>query len=395
MAKLALVKVLAHWGLLVRKANQQLRDRDPTLSLCLIVRDAQRPLRAALESARPFMDEMIVVDTGSQDGGRETALEAGARVFDFAWCDDFSAARNDSLDRATGDWIFWMDADDVLPPESGRELRELAAAHPARDAAFWVTVVETSRDTQRTTGHAHVKLFPRHPAIRFCYHVHEQVAPAVNALGLPIKPSTATVHHAHADRSPQADAARMQRNLRLLMLDLAERPDDPFVLHNLGTTYLFLPEGLGRAAEYLRRSIAGFKTGSSIQLNAYLSLGQAYGTSGDRDAELHTYREALEHFPNDGVLLLRVGGLCERRGLLDEAADCYRTALERGRVRLSATHVRDGPVRAVLRLGRIYLKTGRRADAEQVWQQFLQKFPAEPTIRQALAELEAQARPRA
>src|SRR4051794_39069341 len=93
--------------------------RSPLVSLCMIVRDAEDSLPAALSSAWSYMDEVVVVDTGSADRTRTIAEGLGARVSDFPWCDDFSAARNHSLAQATGDWIFWMDADDVLPPESG------------------------------------------------------------------------------------------------------------------------------------------------------------------------------------------------------------------------------------------------------------------------------------
>ncbi len=93
----------------------------------MIVRDAERSLAEALQSARPFVDEMVVVDTGSVDATRAIARQTGARLYEFSWCDDFSAARNESLDKATSDWIFWMDADDTLPAESGRELRRLMA----------------------------------------------------------------------------------------------------------------------------------------------------------------------------------------------------------------------------------------------------------------------------
>src|SRR5262245_43766315 len=151
-----------------------------TLSLCMIVREAEHSLAAALASARPYVDELIVVDTGSRDQTKRIAAEHGARIFDFAWCDDFSAARNHSLAQATCDWIFWMDADDILPAESGQELRSAIASCPHRDAAFWVTVEEaaTAKGVRvpRLMGHAHIKLFPRDSRIRFCYRIHEQVA---------------------------------------------------------------------------------------------------------------------------------------------------------------------------------------------------------------------------
>src|SRR5262245_45665044 len=94
----------------------------PTLSLCMIVREAARSLPEALASVQPFADEIVVVDTGSVDRTRNIAQQYGARLFDFVWRDDFSAARNYSLQQATGNWIFWMDADDLLPASSGQEL---------------------------------------------------------------------------------------------------------------------------------------------------------------------------------------------------------------------------------------------------------------------------------
>jgi O-antigen biosynthesis protein len=352
----------------------------------MIVRDAERSLRAALESARPFMDEMIVVDTGSLDGSRAVAAERGARVFDFAWCDDFSAARNYSLDQATSDWIFWMDADDLLPAESGAELRRLIAGCPKRDAAFWVTVREESRrkdGQRRVTGHGHVKLFPRHDKIRFRYRIHEQIAPVVSELGLPIRRSTAFVRHA-ADRSLAAQRARRERNLRLALLDRQQYPDDPFVLLSLGMTHLFLLGGLPAAIDYFRQSVARCPRGAPLQLNAYLYWGQALASSGQRTEEEQVYREALALFPDDAALLARLANLCDRSGRLAEAARCLETALARGRVRSTAIRLLDGPERSAFKLGQIYTRMGQRVRAERFWRDFLKRHPEAASIQRAL-----------
>ena len=87
----------------------------PKLSLCMIVRDNASTIAACLESIRPWVDEMIVVDTGSVDETPRIVESFGAKLFHFPWCDDFSAARNESLRHATGDWLFWMDSDDTIP----------------------------------------------------------------------------------------------------------------------------------------------------------------------------------------------------------------------------------------------------------------------------------------
>ena len=94
------------------------------ISLCLIARDEEQMLPGALESVYGAVDEIIVVDTGSSDKTKEVAKSAGALVVDHFWQDDFSAARNQALSHATGDWILVLDADERLAPGSSTAIRE-------------------------------------------------------------------------------------------------------------------------------------------------------------------------------------------------------------------------------------------------------------------------------
>lgn len=87
-----------------------------TISLCMIVKDEEAVLARCLDSVAEIADEIIVVDTGSSDRTKEIAAQYG-QVFDFVWCEDFSAARNYSFAQATKDFILWLDADDVITPE--------------------------------------------------------------------------------------------------------------------------------------------------------------------------------------------------------------------------------------------------------------------------------------
>ena len=78
----------------------------------MIVRDEEKVLGDCLRSIRDHVDEIVITDTGSTDRSREIAGEFGARVLEQPLQDDFSAARNHSLDAATGDWILYIDADE-------------------------------------------------------------------------------------------------------------------------------------------------------------------------------------------------------------------------------------------------------------------------------------------
>jgi glycosyltransferase involved in cell wall biosynthesis len=99
----------------------------PRRSLCMIVRDEEQDLAECLESVADLIDEIVVVDTGSTDRTCDVARHFGARVFNFPWVDSFAAARNESLRHATGDWTFWLDADDRLSGVNRTKLQRLFA----------------------------------------------------------------------------------------------------------------------------------------------------------------------------------------------------------------------------------------------------------------------------
>src|SRR5262249_9372195 len=108
----------------------------PRVSLCVMVKNEEDNLPVCLGCAADLVDEVIVVETGSTDRTKEVALQARAKVFDFAWVDSFAAARNECLRHATGEWIFWLDADDRLDEENRGKLRALFAGLGWENAAY-------------------------------------------------------------------------------------------------------------------------------------------------------------------------------------------------------------------------------------------------------------------
>jgi len=141
--------------------------QEADISLCMIVRNEERVLADALASARPYFTEMIVVDTGSTDGTIQMATDAGAKVFEFPWRDSFSAARNESLKHASGKWIFWMDADDTLPPDCGRILVEAARSSSESTLAYVVPIQFVERDAEAgATSRRPCETLPQSPRSR-------------------------------------------------------------------------------------------------------------------------------------------------------------------------------------------------------------------------------------
>lgn len=96
-----------------------------TWSLCMIVKNEEAVLERCLKSTGDLFDEIIIIDTGSADGTKRSAQKFTGHIYDYEWNDDFSAARNFAFSKATGDYIMWLDADDIIPPGSLHILRDL------------------------------------------------------------------------------------------------------------------------------------------------------------------------------------------------------------------------------------------------------------------------------
>lgn len=292
----------------------------------MIVKNEEARLEACLQSVAPYVDEMVVLDTGSTDRTREIAYGCGAQVYDYEWTDSFADARNRSLDLATGKWAFWMDADDVLSPECGVLLRALIRQAPGRDAAFHAQVrIPPGPGEFSPSVVDHIKLFPIRPDIRFEHRIHEQVLPSLRKAGIAIRFSDLFVTHQHYDRSPAGQATKRLRDFRLLGLDLADHPNHPFILFNLGMTHLFATKEFEVAAHYLRRSLSGSNWQDSIVRKAFAMLTTAHMCQDELELALMANERGRQHYPEDAELLFQAGQILDGLGRLDEA----RAVLER------------------------------------------------------------------
>lgn len=304
--------------------------RTVTLSGCLIVRDNARTVRACLESLRPWVDELVVVDTGSTDDTPRIAAELGARVFSFPWVDDFSAARNESVRHARGEWVFWMDSDDVIDAANGRALRALADG-PHREGVFGyvVRVHCTGADpaaTDDVTVVDHVKLFRNRPDLRFEHRIHEQIIPAIRRAGGEVAWTDLFVVHAGYDHSPEGQALKKERDLRILHRELTEMPGHPFTLFNLGMTYADVGEPR-RAAGYLEDSLRHSAPGDSQRRKAYSLLSFCRAARGDLPGALGACEAGLAECPEDVELRFRHGVYLHATGRLREAVAAYERVL--------------------------------------------------------------------
>jgi tetratricopeptide (TPR) repeat protein len=273
----------------------------------MIVKNEEANLPGCLGTVADLVDEIVVVDTGSVDRTRAIAAEFGARVYDFAWADDFSRARNASIDHASGAWIFWLDADDRLDEENRARLRALSGSLSDNNTAYLMTYLALSELGQERNSVAHhVKLFRNHPAIRWQYRVHEQIAPAIERQGGTIQWSDVTVHH-YGYQDPAVVQAKLERNLRLVRLDHADCPNDPIVLFNLGRTTMRVGD-LEGSLPLLRQAIDTLPAGADfLRRTAYGLMIEALCRLARHQEALARCLEGRARFPLESELLLAEG----------------------------------------------------------------------------------------
>jgi glycosyltransferase involved in cell wall biosynthesis len=206
----------------------------------MIARNEAENLGRCLRSVEGLVDEIVVVDTGSTDDTVEIALSFGAKVIASQWRDDFSLARNISLENASGDWIFFLDCDEELAPGCGQELRKVVE-NPNFEAYFVRVVNLTEAGTELCVPS--LRLFRNRRFYRFVGRIHEQIIGSIVAhngqqsIG---ETRITIIHHGYDSRSVNI-RAKVHRNMRILN-SYQDDQKNGFYFYNLGTEHLRLGE---------------------------------------------------------------------------------------------------------------------------------------------------------
>ena len=149
------------------------------ISLCMIVRDEEAVLERCLESIQDVVDEIIIVDTGSVDQTKAIAEKYTEQIYDFSWVDDFSAARNFAFSKGTGEYLMWMDADDIFPETEKRkffDFRETLEKQPC-DVVMMKYDAGFDANGEPTFSYYRERLIRNCPLAKWQGRVHEVIPP--------------------------------------------------------------------------------------------------------------------------------------------------------------------------------------------------------------------------
>jgi len=282
-------------------ASQAQPAQGMTLSLCMIVRDEEEMLPRCLAAAAPAVDEIIIVDTGSKDRTIEIAREFDATVIEREWTGSFSDARNVSFEAATGDWIIYLDADEVLVADDIKRLRALTG-RVWREAFY---LVETSYTGESGEGSAFtnnaLRVFRNRPGYRFEGRLHEQIAQQLPSYAIGrIEQSSVRIDHYGYLGAVRDAKEKSRRNLELLKAQQAESAPSAFMHFNLGTEYAVIGDHSRALAEFASAwSLvqAGGEEGHDYVPALLQRLITALRHCGRAEEAIGRARDGLQRFP--------------------------------------------------------------------------------------------------
>lgn len=286
----------------------------------MIVKNEEAFLPRCLDSVKDWVDEMIIVDTGSTDKTVAIAESYGARIYHHPWENDFSKHRNQSLGYATGEWIFQLDADEELFPEDGAMLRSVIRKGKADH--FHCRFYDIKKDGAVHGVFYLIRLFRNRMGMSYVRKVHNQLrACGVGAF------SGIRIRHYGYDLSVEQMEAKHLRTTTLLQETLASDPDDVYSIYQLSASYSMHRE-FDKAAEYGERALAimrrnGLK--NDFFLTVFYSVAQGYNAL-DRFADVERVcLEALDLFPMHMDVCHLLAAIYFRK----KEADLYQAIAER------------------------------------------------------------------
>lgn len=333
-----------------------------TLSLCMIVRNEEKCLEKCLSSIGNFVDEIIVVDTGSTDGTIEIAKKFTNKVFYHNWNNDFSEARNFSLSKATSDYILVLDADEYIKNPEGL-LTDLE-----NDKDCYIFEIQNLLSNGSSYIHRAYRMFRNHRGLLFTNKLHEQI----NLSAIPnasIAESSVTILHTGYLSTIFKEKEKDVRNLKIIEEAVKLNPNH-YNLYNLGRSQFTLAN-YKDAVESFTKSYNLNK--QSVYMPDLLNkLSLCLMELNRYEDALKIVKDAIEYFPNEVELFFTKGQICLNLNYLMDARESFEQCLKIGDQGYQVT-IGTGSYISNLKLAEMLETEGKLFAAFEIYTDILRK----------------------
>ncbi len=300
----------------------------PTISLCIIAKNEEKNIERCLKSAQPYVDQIVVVDTGSTDFTVEIAEELGAEVYHHLWQDDFSLARNKSLEQATGDWILFLDCDEELDTATASALKK--AVQHEKYTGYWVKIINMFNNRPATSFQG-FRLFRNAPCHRFECPIHEQILPAVirHSSQEDIGHSTITIYHHGYENDDTIYKNKIERNLKILHKAMKNYGDTSFLPFYIAVEHQKLGEHQ-KALEFYQQSLSKTDLKESYAPAMIRSMVHCHTVLKQYQQGLDLANQFLQVYPDYTDLVYLKGIIYQQSDRFTDALSCFNQCLAMG-----------------------------------------------------------------
>lgn len=306
----------------------------------MIVKDEEKFIEQCINSVREHVDEIIVVDTGSKDNTLEIAQRLGAKVYTFEWVDDFSAARNFSLSKATSDWILVMDPDEIIAEKDAERVKQTIQTTAISafqfnqrtytnnsEQASWKRANLQDENTRGFLGYVDIpitRLFVNDKNLKFTGRVHEDITTSIKENKLPILKSDIIIHHYEYSKGRDFVADKQLYYLDLTLRKIKEQPKDPKAYADAGIIYYNYKKDWDKALIYFKKAIEIDPNYKS----AYNYLARIYTNKGQKDEAGKILQRCIDKGINDALVYFNLAKLFMGKKKMDEAISLLKKATE-------------------------------------------------------------------
>ena len=288
------------------------------ISVCMIVKDEEEVIERCLKTVLCFADEIIVVDTGSVDATREKVSKYTDKIYDFIWINDFSAARNYAFSKASGDYLFWLDADDVVPEEDGRKISELKRVSEPADTYMMKYYASADKNGNPQFEYYRERLMKKCDKAFFCGFIHECVAP----FGKIVYSDVKVIHKKEKLTNGSRNLDIFEYHIKKgKVLNARER-------YYYGKEFFYAGD-YARCAEELKKFLDMKYIYGADEWDALLTCFLCYEKTGKRGG-IEFLFEALKKFGPDSKTFCVLGDYYRKNLSLKNAEVYYKTALACG-----------------------------------------------------------------
>ena len=291
------------------------------ISVCIIAKNEEKRIEKCLSSIKPYGFEIVVVDTGSTDRTKEIAAQYADKILDFAWCDDFSAARNFSLQEASNNWIFMMDCDEWIKEIDVEELNYFRKHHSDSVGVISRENLVTERERLVLNNTDQTDRFFNRKLYHYTGIIHEQLTP-IRGKEFPCLLLHTTIEHTGYDMTPEERVAKSERNLTLLHKQLEQEPENPYVYYQLGKGYEIIND-YQSACEYYGKGLYFDVDPSLAYVRAMvISYGNTLLQTGQAEAALG-FEQIYDEFATTADFVYLMGRIYMVNGMYPQAVEQF------------------------------------------------------------------------